>query len=259
MTDVNCRIYRRTDAGEVAFNARDRAIPLDYHRILGVLSEPSDFKVICSFLPQYDDGMIAEWLAELEEAGLLEHEGAAGREANFDAYFASRRGSLITLVDEDASGLDAAAGGVSAGLARNGAYIVAHRRKPWPRARQPEETTVLIVEDDPDQMALADLRVTMAGYRVNVAGSVRGLVESLDAHGVPDLLLLDVMLPDGNGFEVLRRMRRHPALTSLPVIMLTAKAGNGDVREGLQAGADAYVTKPYSKRVLAETIARLLG
>jgi CheY-like chemotaxis protein len=259
MTQATRRIYRRTSAGEQAFTTQDRAIPLDYQRVLGALAEPSDFKVLCSLLPQYDEAAIAEWLTELEEAGLLEHEGAAGAQGGFEAHFSAGRGSAVTLVDEDARGLDAAAAGVGQALAASGAYIVASRRTSRPQGKQPGDTTILLVEDDPDQVALADLRLSMAGYRVNIAGSVQGMVEALDAHGVPDLVLLDVMLPDGNGFEVLRRMRRHSALTSVPVVLLTAKADLHDVREGLQAGADAYITKPYSKRVLAETIARLLG
>src|SRR6185436_10785152 len=85
------------------------------------------------------------------------------------------------------------------------------------------DTAVLIVEDDPDQLALADLRVSMAGYQVRVANSVNSFLQTMLDDGAPDLLLLDVALPDGDGFEVLAKLRRHQALSSLPVVMLTAK------------------------------------
>jgi len=66
------------------------------------------------------------------------------------------------------------------------------------------------------------------------------------------------MLPDGDGFDMLAGMRRHPKFALIPVIMLTAKTGADDIRRGLSLGADAYVTKPYSKDVLADTIRQVL-
>jgi DNA-binding response OmpR family regulator len=115
-----------------------------------------------------------------------------------------------------------------------------------------------VVEDDPDQLALADLRVSMAGYQVRVAGSGQALKDSLRAMGLPDVLLLDVMLPDADGFAILAGMRRHPRLALLPVILLTAKDSPADISRGLALGADGYVTKPYTKNILADTIRRVL-
>jgi DNA-binding response OmpR family regulator len=76
--------------------------------------------------------------------------------------------------------------------------------------------------------------------------------------GAPDLLLLDVELPDGDGFEVLARMRRHKALSTLPIIMLTIKSDPADIGKGLALGADGYVTKPYTKSILAEVVRKIL-
>ena len=69
-----------------------------------------------------------------------------------------------------------------------------------------------------------------------------------------DLVLLDVMLPDGNGFDLLARIRRHHRYSLLPVIMLTALTGDEDIQRGLELGADGYITKPYSKNVLLDTM-----
>ena len=69
---------------------------------------------------------------------------------------------------------------------------------------------VLVVEDDPDQRALADLRMSMAGYSVRVAESVNALLRSLLEHGMPDVLVLDVMLDDGDGFDVLEKIAATP-------------------------------------------------
>ena len=94
----------------------------------------------------------------------------------------------------------------------------------------------------------------MAGYKVRVASSVNGFLQALVDEGAPDLLLLDVMLPDGDGFDVLGKMRRHQALGSLPIVMLTARNDAADIGRGLILGADGYITKPYTKAILADVI-----
>jgi DNA-binding response OmpR family regulator len=93
---------------------------------------------------------------------------------------------------------------------------------------------------------------------VRAAESVQQLVRSLMEHGTPDLLLLDVMLPDGSGFDVLAKLRRHSDYASLPVVLLTAKSDPADIAKGLALGADGYVTKPYSKSILAGVISGIL-
>lgn len=98
----------------------------------------------------------------------------------------------------------------------------------------------------------------MAGYKVRVATSVNGFLHTMLDDGAPDLLLLDIVLPDGDGFDLLSRMRRHQALGSLPIVMLTAKNDPEDIGKGLVLGADGYITKPYSKNILADVIRRVL-
>jgi DNA-binding response OmpR family regulator len=98
----------------------------------------------------------------------------------------------------------------------------------------------------------------MAGYRVRVATSVNAFLQSMLDDGAPDLLLLDVTLPDGDGFEILAKMRRHPALKSLPIVMLTARTDAADIGKGLVLGADGYVTKPYTRNILADLVRRVL-
>src|SRR5919201_1075268 len=138
-----------------------------------------------------------------------------------------------------------------------------YRRILWqietePLGKPPSETDVLMVDDDPDALALADLRMTLAGYSVRRADSVNALLHSLLDYGNPDLLLLDVLLPDGDGFDVLAKMRRHHTYCLMPIVMLTGLDKPADVRRGLLLGADGYVTKPYSKNILVDTVRRVL-
>ena len=108
---------------------------------------------------------------------------------------------------------------------------------------------ILVVDDEPDLLELVRLTLDQAGHQVETAASGREALEALRRHR-PDLLILDLMLPDVSGTEVCRRLRADSELVSLPVIMLTAKADEVDRVVGFELGADDYVTKPFSPREL---------
>jgi CheY-like chemotaxis protein len=212
--------------------------------------------VVRGCLRQFPDKLLDDWLGELEEMGWLE---SMPETDEHDLDFAQPLFEEPRLLAEDMKRLEGDASQAGASLAKTGAYLSPDRLKNRaPCRKKPAETTVLIVEDDPDQLALADLRVTLAGYHVRAANSAHTLLSSLHSHGAPDVVLLDVELPDGNGFQILGQLRRNKALALLPVIMLTAKDDTQDIRKGLALGADGYVTKPYSKNVLADTIRAVL-
>ena len=108
---------------------------------------------------------------------------------------------------------------------------------------------VLVAEDEPDIAALIAYQLTREGFRVETAGSGS---EALDAVGreIPDLLVLDRMLPGLSGDEVLRQLKSEPSTANIPVLVLTAKREQEDRIEGLELGADDYLTKPFSPREL---------
>ena len=253
--------YRRTAAGEEALRSVDTAIPVDYRRILCLIEGDTHANVIRGRLRRYADALIADWLAELEELGFIEPARAS---AAFDLDFepladqAASAGDLIEFPDELQQIADEAKA-AGAALHGRGAYLAQARlqnRAPLPK--EPSQIVVLLVEDDPDQAALADLRVSMAGYRVRLARNRRETMLDLVTQPAPDIVLLDVVLPDGNGFEILAGMRRHAKFALLPVIMLTALDSAEDIRRGLDLGADGYMTKPYSKDLLVDTIRQVL-
>ena len=254
------RLYRKTRAGEAALAGEDAAIPSDYRRLLATIDGDTHFDVIRGCLREYPDALLEEWLAEVEELGFVESSPSeAALDLDFTSYFKQKPPSPAPVLAQDAPQLDRTAKLASEALTRGGVFLAAERlRNRAPLAKPPDKTTVLIVEDDPDQLALADLRVTMAGYRVRVARSAAELVTEIRTQAPPDLVVLDVVLPDGNGFDILAKVRHHPKLALLPVMMLTAKVEPEDVRKGLALGADAYVTKPYSKSVLVDAIRKVL-
>ena len=85
------------------------------------------------------------------------------------------------------------------------------------------------------------------------------IVAALRRRPVPDLALLDIRLPDADGFEVLARIRMHPILKEMPVVMMTALAARESVLTGLQLGADGYLTKPFKREVLLRVVDAVLG
>ena len=248
------RTYRLTAAGRSAWESEDMAVPEDYRRILWLMDFHGQDGVVGELLRRYPRNVLNEWLAEMEDLGLIEPsiEGQGDESA-----FSTREADRTLGLDQARMRRDGETASVA--LARTGAYISADRlsRRPAPR-KPPADTVVLIVEDDPDQLALADLRVSMAGYKVRVAKSVNEFLHSMLDEGPPDLLLLDVVLPDGNGFDLLAKMRRHAVLGSLPIVMLTAENKAEDIGKGLLLGADGYITKPYTKNILADVIRRVL-
>ncbi len=113
--------------------------------------------------------------------------------------------------------------------------------------------TILIVEDERDILNLISFNLRKAGYQTYGAASGEDGLSSMMKEQ-PDLVVLDLMLPGMDGFEVCREMKLHEKLKSIPVIMLTARTEDSDIVSGLEAGADDYITKPFSPKVLVARV-----
>ncbi|VVM04361.1 response regulator transcription factor [Methylacidimicrobium tartarophylax] len=116
-------------------------------------------------------------------------------------------------------------------------------------AVSPGQHIVLVVEDEPDVLELVCLNLTAAGFHtIRAANGADGLEKAMS--GLPDLMVLDLMLPELGGLEVCKTLRRNPATADLPILILTAKVEPAYRVEGLELGADDYLTKPFSPREL---------
>jgi DNA-binding response OmpR family regulator len=116
---------------------------------------------------------------------------------------------------------------------------------------------ILVVDDEPDLLELIDTNLTAAGFSVLIAASGKEALRTARAQQ-PQLILLDVMLPELDGLEVCKLLRQDPGTRSIPIVMLTARAGEIDRVLGLELGADDYVTKPFSMRELVLRVKKLL-
>jgi two-component system phosphate regulon response regulator PhoB len=117
--------------------------------------------------------------------------------------------------------------------------------------------TVLIVDDEKDLRHLLDFNLKQAGYRTLHAATGEEALQQAARHE-PDMILLDLNLPDLSGIEVAKRLKADPETREIPIIMLTARGGEADKIAGLEAGADDYVTKPFSVRELLARIKAVL-
>jgi len=116
---------------------------------------------------------------------------------------------------------------------------------------------ILVVDDEEDILELVTFNLAREGYAVRCASSGEEALESVK-NQVPHLIILDLMLPGIDGLEVARRFKKDPSTENIPIIMLTAKGEEADIVTGLELGADDYVTKPFSPRVLAARVKTVL-
>ncbi len=116
---------------------------------------------------------------------------------------------------------------------------------------------VLVVDDQPQIVRLIQVNLEKEGFEVaTAADGEEGLRKVREL--LPDLVILDVIMPRKDGFEVLRQMKTEPALASIPVIMLTVKTHNADIVEGLREGAELYLPKPFHPKELVSLVRRVL-
>lgn len=118
--------------------------------------------------------------------------------------------------------------------------------------------SVLIVDDEPNIVVSLEFLLEQAGYQVRIAHDGQEAWEAIERQP-PDLVLLDVMLPRLSGFDVCQKIREHPDLQRVRVVMLTAKGREVEVSKGLALGADAYISKPFSTQDLLAQVRTLLA
>jgi two-component system phosphate regulon response regulator PhoB len=119
------------------------------------------------------------------------------------------------------------------------------------------QSHILVVDDEPDLLELVHYTLSRAGYQVGCVKSGEEALIQVQSRP-PDLILLDLVLPGMDGLEICKRLKREPQTAAIPIVMLTARNEEADVVTGLELGADDYLTKPFSPRVLAARVKAVL-
>ncbi len=118
--------------------------------------------------------------------------------------------------------------------------------------------TILVVEDEPNIVESLSFLMKKAGFVVRVARDGDAAIRTIES-AAPDLVLLDIMMPRRDGYEVCRTIRANPDWDDVRIVMLSAKGRDLDRRKGLELGADDYITKPFSTREIVERVQEILG
>jgi CheY-like chemotaxis protein len=140
-------------------------------------------------------------------------------------------------------------------------YFVNMTRPRAKRTVDPARTMVLLVEDDATTRNILNFILTRGeGYQTRLASDVKGFVAALQKKPLPDVVILDIELPGGvSGFKILQKIRAHPVIRDMPVIIFTGHSEPGDLLQGLALGADAYLSKPAKAEAIFAAIKAVLG
>jgi two-component system phosphate regulon response regulator PhoB len=131
------------------------------------------------------------------------------------------------------------------------------RESPTKEGQELTPASILVVDDDLDVLELVGAKLQSGGYQVSFATNGREALDRID-QSPPALVILDVLMPDVDGFEVCRIIHERPETAHIPIIMLSAKRQESEIVRGLELGAEDFVLKPFSPRELAARVSALL-
>jgi two-component system OmpR family response regulator len=252
-------VYARTRKGEAELRGSHTTLPAAAIELLARIdgeNTVSRLRAGAAQLPPDNAAGTFEWLLH---HGLIARVAHADAEVlEFDAptgvgpRLAPSSTAVATATREAAAGLTS--------LQQQGYYVrIARRPAGRPQLPTHRKPLVIIIEDEPQLAKLMKDFMALQGFDVRTAGTRDGIVSVLREPPRPDLVLLDVVLPDVDGFDVLMKMRRHPALSEMPIILLTATTTKESVIKGLAGGADGYIAKPFETEVLVKAIQTTFG
>jgi two-component system, OmpR family, response regulator len=244
-------VFTLTDKGTRELNAANTTLSLLDLEVLVLVDGFSPVAQIAYHAPGLSRADVDAALTRLAAAQLIASAAAPGSEgANAFATISIPVGFFSDLRDDGTAG--------SSILKKKG-YYVRIARKSGRAAQEGRAPLVLVIDDDPDLQKLIRTYFSMEGFGHRAALKRDDITLALRQQPAPDLILLDVHLPDGDGFDILARMRQHPALKEMPIVMLTAEDTRESVLKGLRGGADGYVTKPFEPDVLVAAVKTVLG
>ena len=253
-------VFVRTEAGDAEIHGTGTRLPPEALEVLVLLDGKRSVGDLEAKLASLPAQAVRDLLRSLLAAHLVRAAALAEAEdigVDFAAFFAAAGDPAEPPPGAQASAAREAQAGAPR-LERQGYYVSIAReavRRPAPAAG----FAALIVEDDPDVSALVKRLLEKTGFAAAIAASRDEVAARLRQAPAPDVIVLDVQLPDLNGFELLQRLKAHPALKQIPVVMLTADAAPESIVRGLALGADGYITKPFDHAALAKGVKAVLG
>jgi len=261
-------VYELSDAGRQQLKGGTTALFSDALRFLVLADGKLNFGQIAKNLKDVPEAILGRTVLELQQKGFIQPvqpaaraEGADLSSLDFSSYMPPDPAAAREQREEDfAARLEEAQRTMA--LMKEQGYAVRIARQ----ARSPAKPSsggasysVLIVEDEAVLAATMRKFLELERFAPRVAANRDEVGAELRKPPVPDLILLDVMLSGDSGFDILQRLRGHPVLKQIPVIMVTAMSAREDVMRALAADANGYITKPFKLDVLMKSIKAVLG
>ena len=232
-------VFALTESGKAQLDDADSSLSREALQLLVLIDGKASVAQVAGLAPGMKPTEVRDWLGALVSGGFICP--AKGHEALDVLDFSAVSDKGLAL------------------LQRHGYYVRIARRPKVPHEKRAARRVALVVDDDADICRLLTMYLRLEDFDIVTAGNRAEVVAAMRRPVPFDLVLLDVQLPDVDGFAILAKMREHPALKEVPVIMLTASATRGAVLKGLQLGADGYVTKPFQQDRLIKAIHTVLG
>jgi CheY-like chemotaxis protein len=256
-------VFIQTDAGTDQIRNAATQLPPEALTLLVLLDGRRTVGDLEQQVPHLAPEALRDLMRSLLSAGLVRELTMVelGQvEIDFGAFLAAAEGDDAEPSEGTRASADREAASGAPRLERDGYYVSIARQAV--KARTPTAGArfcALVVDDDPDLTALVKKLLEGLGLDVHTAVTRDEVTARLRRPPLPDILVLDVVLPDLNGFDILKGLKKHPALKAIPVVMLTADAKPESVVQGLSAGADGYITKPFRHEALLRGVKAVLG
>jgi CheY-like chemotaxis protein len=250
------KVYALTTKAKAELNAAGTSLSTAELKLLVLIDgRASVAQIIKAAAPLIAPEAVLEVLEKLQKSG---HIAAAADVASGGIEVGDFFTQAVAPAAADAQAASESDAGL-ASLQQQGYFVRIARRGAVRKLAKDEKLTVLVVEDDPQLAKLLRTYLAMEDMIPRLAANREEIAAALNQAPKPDLVLLDVTLPDVDGFDVLARIRQHDALKTTAVIMLTGKATREAVLKGLLGGADGYVTKPFDIEALFKAVKSVIG
>jgi CheY-like chemotaxis protein len=260
-------IYELSEAGRQQLKGGTTSLFSDALRFLVLADGKLNFGQIARNLKDVPEALLGRTVLDLQQKGFIQplRFAESGKSADlssldFSSYVPPDPAAARAQKEEDfAARLEEAQATMA--VMREQGYAVRIARQARSPAKAPSggAYSVLIVEDEPTLSSAMRKFLELERFAPRVAANRDEVGAELRKPPVPDLILLDVMLPGESGFDILRRLRAHPVLKQIPIIMVTAVSAREDVMRALAADANGYITKPFKFDVLMKSIKAVLG
>lgn len=252
-------VFSLTGSGRTELHGSQTGLAREALKVLVLIDGKASVAQVVRSMPGMSPEAVRATLAELLAGGFV----AKGNDG--PAYGGIDPGDFFTVTSADTAfaaelmGSGELAAGVSS-LQDTGYFVsIARRAEGAPTRPAGARPVAVVVEDDPDLGKLLRTYLKLEGIDTILASNRAEVGAAFKRPSAPDLVLLDVQLPDLDGFDILGRIRQHPLLKTVPVIMLTGEATRGAVLKGIHGGADGYVTKPFQIDVVMKAVKTVLG